>query len=134
MSYNTIMKNTKETANKKQIKKIRRPKYVVNLVGACGELDATTRFALCKYDKHIDNFTNADISALKEYIKSLALSIVLNEMIQRDNITLIGCGIFYPFSTECLCGAEIAGAKIDLVEVKKPNIFKRFWNWLTRKK
>lgn len=123
------MKTTKNTTSK-QTKKTVKPAYIVDLVGVDSEYDVALRFALCKYENNVSNFTTSDINAIKEYIKYLSMTYALAQLINAQEVYVLGCGV--SFVTEKI-GHQITECKIRLRE-KKPNIFKRFWNWITRKK
>ena len=130
------MKTTKKTINPKQEKKttkVAKPKYVVDLTGVAGEYDTMLRFALCKYDNNAN--TKNDLWVLKEYIKDLCLTYAVGKMTNMPFITTFGCGtmfIFDPFLS--IINDICVEANVKIRNTKKPNIFKRFWNWITRKK
>ena len=121
-----MKKTNKNTSNKAF-----RPAYVVDLTGVQSEEGATLRFALCKYENKIDNFNVSDVQALSDYITALSAVIAVDKLINDDHIWIIGCGSVYVTpSIDC----TIAKTEVKLKPMKKPNIFKRFWNWITRKK
>jgi hypothetical protein len=124
------MKNIKNNTNNTRTKKVVKPAYVVNLVGATGEWDTTLRFALCKYENNIDDFTTGDVCAIMDYIKTLSMVCALNTLINSRRVYVLGCG-------SCFTTDELNGTVTECrvaVRQKKPSIFKRFWNWITRKK
>ena len=121
------MKKTNKNTSKKAFK----PAYVVDLTGVQSKEEATLRFALCKYENKIDNFSASDIQALSDYIAALSTVIAVGELINDDHIWIIGCGSVYV--TPSVDGT-IVKTEVKLKPMKKPNIFKRFWNWITRKK
>lgn len=123
------MKTTKNTTSK-QTKKTVKPAYVVDLVGVDSEYDAALRIALCKYENNACNFTTSDINIIKEYIKFLSMTYTLTELINAQEVYILGCG--HVFVTEKI-GSPVAEFKV-MIEEKRPNIFKRFWDWITRKK
>lgn len=123
------MKTTKNTTSK-QTKKTVKPAYVVDLVGVDSEYDAALRIALCKYENNAGNFTTSDINIIKEYIKFLSMAYTLTELINAQEVYILGCG--HVFVTEKI-GSPVAEFKV-MIEEKRPNIFKRFWDWITRKK
>ena len=125
------MKNTKNSMSKTHTNKATKPTYIVNLIGATGEQDATLRFALCKYENNIDNFTTSDICAIKNYIEYLSMTYSLAKMISAQKVYIVGCGVV--FATEPLENVRIEKCLVRL-KTSKPNIFKRFWNWITCKK
>lgn len=127
------MNNMKNTTKKKQTKKVAKPAYVVDLTGVSGEFDASLRIALCKYENKIGDFNSSNIYALKQYAKMLSMTYAINNLINRNELTLIGCGVFYSFPIDT-ADLVVTGVKIVETNKKKPNIFKRFWNWITRKK
>ena len=130
------MRNTKSIINnkptkpatKKKKKKVAKPAYVVDLTNVKGEFETTLRFALCKYENNINNFTVSDMCALRTYAKILSLAYAIMELANSKNLYVIGCGTMFV--------TEAVNCSLKNVEVKKkkPNIFKRFWNWLTHKK
>ena len=130
------MKTTKKTINPKQEKKttkVAKPKYVVDLTDVTGEYDTMLRFALCKYDNNAN--TKNDLWVLKEYVKDLCFTYTISKMINMPILTTFGCGtmfVFGPFLSSINDMCVEANLKVE--STKKPNIFKRFWNWITRKK
>lgn len=124
------MKNIKNNTNNTRTKKVVKPAYVVNLVGAAGEWDTTLRFALCKYENNIDDFTTSDVCATIDYINILSMVHALNTLSNSRRVYILGCGSY--FITDEVDG-KIAEHKVTIRQ-KKPSIFKRFWNWITCKK
>lgn len=122
------MKNIKNATNKKRVKSEFVPAYTVDLTNVTGENDARTQFALCKYKNNIDDLNAGDIQTLKEYIKSLALTFAFNELMKIKNLFILSDGTIIKEP------AVLIGHIKEKVAQKKLNIFKRFWNWLTRKK
>ena len=123
------MKTTKNTTSK-QTKKTAKPAYIVDLVDVDSEYDAALKIALCKYENNVGNFTTSDINIIKEYIKFLSVAYTLTELINAQEVYILGCG--NAFVTEKI-GRPIAEYRVTIKE-KRPNVFKRFWNWITRKK
>lgn len=126
-----IMKSTKSNTSKKYTKKSFKPVYTVDLTNVTNEQEAALRFALSKYNANVSDFVLAqDIYALKAYIRNLSLVLAINEMVKGNRIYILGHGVSY--MTEPI-NSDITDFKVEL-KTKKPNIFKRFWNWITRKK
>lgn len=122
------MKSVKNNTSKKT-KKIFKPLYTVDLTDISSVEEAEARIALAKYGAGT-NFNNANIIALESYAKSLCMSYAISELINADRVYVLGAGL--AFATEHLDG-HIVEMDVKIKE-KKPNIFKRFWNWITRKK
>lgn len=125
------MKSTKSNTSKKYTKKTFKPVYTVDLTNVANEQEVALRFALSKYNANVSDFVLAqDIYALKAYIRNLSLVLAINEMVKGNRIYILGHGVSY--MTEPISN-DITDFKVEL-KTKKPNIFKRFWNWITRKK
>lgn len=122
------MKTVKNNTSKKT-KKAVKPAYTIDLTDVSSIEEAEIRIALTKYEAGVE-LNSANIVALKNYAKSLCMTYAISEMIKADRIYVLGAGV--AFVTERVDGPIV---DIDVeVKEKKPNIFKRFWNWITRKK
>lgn len=122
------MKTVKNSTSKKT-KKAVKPTYTIDLTDVSSIEEAEIRIALTKYEAGVE-LNSANIVALKNYAKSLCMTYAISEMIKADRIYVLGAGVV--FATKRIDGPIV---DIDVeVKKKKSNIFKRFWNWITRKK
>lgn len=127
----------KTTKNTKTVKKIDfTPKYVIDIT-MCNTLEevlATIATYKLFYDEEV---SDVQMIALLDYVRNGVLEIadmVLadNEIIVKDpyvNRHRIASVKQYARQT-----GETAIITDKDVKIKKPGIFKRFWNWITRKK
>lgn len=122
------MKTVKNSTSKKT-KKAVKPTYTIDLTDVSSIEEAEIRIALTKYEAGVE-LNSANIAALENYIKSLCMLYAISEMVKADRVYVLGAGVV--FATKRIDGPIV---DIDVeVKEKKSNIFKRFWNWITRKK
>lgn len=117
-----MKKTTKVT--KKTIKKEFKPAYVVDLTNVKTAEDMVVAFAEAKMstvltEYEIDTLYSRIVTETFEVMDSMANSVINVKKAVVD----ISNGSSLVINKD--------GIKIE--EPKKPNIFKRFWNWLTRK-
>lgn len=97
---------TKNTTKKVMKKNVKIvPQLIVNLTDAIEASDVYFAFADAKCDKYL---TRTEYDTL------------MTRMIDNFEFDVCICGKHCPFCGDC--------------KAKKPNVFKRFWNWITRKK
>ena len=82
-----------------------------------------------------DNLTKSEINIYNDTIVNETVGEMINQMFTDNNAILYANGKLHKlymkeFVVENDNKLEISK---DGVKVKKPNIFKRFWNWITRK-
>ena len=135
---NTTKKSTKKVSvNKKATEKIEfTPKYVIDITTCSTIDDILITFAIYKI-LYFEDINSVQAEALLSYVRStledvadVALNkneiIVYDELANRMRITRT-------FRTVRNSG-ETAVISDNGITIKKPGIFKRFWNWITRKK
>ena len=113
-------------STKKTTKKMVKPDFVMNLLG-----DHTI-------DSLYTEFIKAKVRAGKpistdelEYIEDKAIETAINETVAE--IGAICRNIPYK-EFEVKDGAKLVFDENGNAKIVKPNIFRRFWNWITRKK
>lgn len=109
------MKKTETKSTKKSTKKVAKfiPAYVIDITDCYSIEETMFAIALAKLNY-----------ALNEYeIKAL-----VTDMLEFTNeLALLNAKKF------TLANGEKVVISADGIKVKKPNIFRRFWNWVTRK-
>lgn len=120
---NTQKKNTKKTA-----KKTVKPAYVIDITKAFDEYDTALEIAWTKLVNNTDDLTIDDLKMLVSFCHTLSALYIFNKIISSDNVMLAGSGLLAVTASKWdnICSLE--------EKKKKPNIFKRFWNWITCKK
>lgn len=113
----------KET--KKSSKKTKEPKFIVNLTDTEESIDTYAEFAFAKQRAGLP-LTDAQLNA----VIALTVNTVKDYIISQIASNIVNNGK----SIEINDGEKLIFDSKGNVEVKKPNIFKRFWNWITKKK
>lgn len=111
----------KETKTKKTTKKTVSPKFIVDLTKAECANDVFAQFAVAKQEAGLpmtENEFNAVVLA-----SGLMAVEALGEAINKVSKEI-----------EIKNGEKLVFDAKGNFKVKKPNIFRRFWNWITRKK
>lgn len=82
-----------------------------------------------------DNLTKSEINIYNDAIVDGTIDKMINQMFTNNNAVLYKDGELHKLDLKEF--AVENGNKLEIsedgVKVKKPNIFKRFWNWITRK-
>jgi len=98
----------------KTAKKISKPLYTVDLTDIDNELDVHQAFAIARFEAGV---------GLSESDRCLVVDAIANQIVEDLSDTIENCGNFIITMREC----------VEEKEAKKPNIFRRFWNWVTGK-
>lgn len=110
----------KETKTKKTTKKTISPKFIVDLTKAESATDVYAQFGLAKQEAGLP-LSNEEFNAIILIVAGVAVE-SLGEVI--DNVAK---------SIEIKRGEKLVFDAKGHFTIKKPNIFRRFWNWITRK-
>lgn len=121
------MKTVKNSTSKKT-KKAVKPAYIIDITEAESAEDILLVFAACKITTGADKLIPSEEDVLMKTAWLNTMTNAINELSKDNRIWVIGCNSV--ILTPCVDG-PIA---VKLKPMKKPNIFKRFWNWITRKK
>lgn len=127
--YNKIrmlkINNMKKIATKKTVRKAKQPTIIVNLIGDKDISEVLRAFAVAKVRAGVpitmDELANVCIDSIYAYEADLfswnnaVIKINGNEYLKLDMHV-------YEMEENAVCECE----------PKKPNIFKRVWNWLTK--
>lgn len=111
------MKKTETKKTKKAVK----PQFIVDLTNIENPTELYAAFGLAKQSANLP-ITDAELDAILGVTTILAMKLMADSMIQNSK------------------AIEITGDEKLVFDVngkytiKKPNIFRRFWNWITRKK
>jgi hypothetical protein len=105
----------------KKVKKSIKPEFIVNLVDVEDTNDLYVRFALAKHNANIA-MTDTELEAIVEHTMMNTVKALTDiaSSLPRKEIEING-------------DEKIVFDAYGNVKVKKPNIFKRFWNWIRRK-
>lgn len=123
------MKKTNTPTKKTTTKKTCKPEYVIDLVGVYDEFSTAVEILMAKYEKGITTFTTSDLCTLQTLLNSVGALYTFDSLLSSNKTVLIGNGRIVVTDT-----SKVRVVKPAVKTTKKPNIFKRFWNWLTRKK
>ena len=110
---------------KKTIKKTTKtvkPAFIVDMTEVNTPSELYAAFGLAKQDAKLP-MTDEELTA----IINITIATVLETIIKEFN--KLPCKQF-----EITNGEKLVFDEKGNVKVKKPNIFRRFWNWITRKK
>jgi len=125
MKKNTIKKVTKTVKKKKFV-----PKFIVDFTLCDTITDVYYAMGVAKMFVDIE-LTETEINAILDTCKTDALYIT-SELVDSEILIKNSKGFFVePKIRETV--VLKADEEVKIVK-KKPNIFKRFWNWITRKK
>lgn len=82
-----------------------------------------------------DNLTKSEINIYNDSIVNETVGEMINQLFTDNNAVLYANGKLHKLSMKEFIVENDNKLEIskDGVKVKKPNIFKRFWNWITRK-
>lgn len=105
------IKKATKTTKAKTTKKTVKPEYIVDLTNIKDAGDVYAAFGWAKINRYL---TPTEMDAVADDIAAY----IVPEMILCDNLRATCCAI----EKACCC------------KQKKPNIFKRIWNWITGKK
>ena len=107
---------------KKVIKKTKKPQFVVDLTNVENPVQLYAKFGLAKNE--------AGLPMLKDELNAIMLvSGLVGAEALGEILSEIPCKSF-----EIKNGEKLVFDDKGKFMVKKPNIFRRFWNWITRKK
>lgn len=98
----------------KTAKKISKPLYTVDLTDIDNELDVHQAFAIARFEAGV---------GLSESDRGLVIGAVIDQVIEEISDIVANCGNII----------VTVSKSIEEKEAKKPNIFRRFWNWVTGK-
>lgn len=106
----------------------------VDLTGVHTPEDVIVEFVKAKLAAS-DNLTKSEINIYNDTIVDDTIGKMINQMFTNNNAILYKNGELHKLDLKEF--AVENGNKLEIskdgVKVKKPNIFKRFWNWITRK-
>lgn len=105
---------------KKSTKKIK-PAFIVNLTDFENPADVYYRFGIAKQNAKLP-MTDNEFSG------------VINKIVDLATIMLIAKQTLCSNCVKVEDGEKLIFDSKGNYTVKKPNIFRRFWNWITRKK
>ena len=111
----------KETKTKKTTKKTVSPKFIVDLTKAETATDVYAQFALAKQEAGLP-ISNEELNAIMLIAGVMAVD-ALGEVISKASKEI-----------KIENGEKLVFDSKGHFIIKKPNIFRRFWNWITRKK
>lgn len=114
-----IMKKETKKVTKKTVKKVE-PKFIVDLTDIDDPRDVWVRFGLAKQNAGLP-MTKTEFEAIIDKVADIATELVYCKMILASTPIEINGDDKLVFDSK------------GKFHVKKPNIFKRFWNWITRK-
>ena len=106
----------------KKIEKIREPEFIVNLTDAETPTDVLMQFGLAKH--------NAGMAITDDEL--MAICMKQTEMTANFMALALLTAPHKEYVVEN--GAKLILDEFGNAKIKKPNIFKRFWRWITRKK
>ncbi len=106
----------------------------VNLTNVHTPEDVIVEFVKAKLAAS-DNLTNSEINIYNDSIVNETVGEMINQLFTDNNAVLYANGKLHKLSMKEFIVENDNKLEIskDGVKVKKPNIFKRFWNWITRK-
>lgn len=114
-----MKKEIEKKTVKKTAKKVE-PKFIVDLTDVESPKDVYVKFALAKQHAGLP-LTNVEFGAVIDKVTDIATEILYCKlMLAAHPIEVVG-------------DDQLVFNSKGQFEVKKPNIFKRFWNWITRK-
>ena len=102
-----------------------KPTYIVDITSCQTANDVICEFAYAKVEAGLPITMLEYKVSMKSYIDNYKTA---EEMINECFDTAVNK---VATITDKLCGVY---TKPNNTEIKKPNVFKRFWNWLTKKK
>ena len=102
-----------------------KPTYIVDITSCQTANDVICEFAYAKVEAGLPITMLEYKVSMKSYIDNYKTA---EEMINECFDTAVN---MVATITDKLCGVY---TKPNNTEIKKPNVFKRFWNWLTNKK
>lgn len=113
------MKKETKKVTKKAVKKVE-PKFIVDLTTVENPMDIYVKFGLAKQNAGLP-MTKAEFEAIVDKVADLTSEIIYCKMLLASTPIEINGDDKLVFDSK------------GKFQVKKPNIFKRFWNWITRK-
>ena len=132
------MKTVKNTTSKKQTKSTKKtkPEFIVDFTNIENEKDALYRFASAKFNNDIDNFIYGEADALMSHFHEECIDQSIKTLlIETDKVFVIGGGKARIINNPNRAAVTVIAASVNTeCKQKKPNIVKRFWSWITRKK
>ena len=115
----------KKIETKKKVSKKIEPKFIVDLTNANTIDDVYLAFALAKHNAGLP-INDAELTTIVGTAVDLTIQAMTNNYICLPKDA--------GKSIEVNDGEKLIFDSKGNVSVKKPNVFKRFWNWITRKK
>lgn len=119
-------KNVTKKTSKIKNKQAYKPEYVIDIVGIHTEYDTALEIALTKVFNNNCNLTESDMEVIVTAVKTSIVLEMLCKMFTNGNAIIIDNG--------CIITGNAFAVTNNSSNEKKPNVFKRFWNWITRKK
>ena len=117
--------------NKTKIK----PAYTVNLTNIGSARDVYAQFGAAKLKAGLP-VTNVEMSCMFEILTDATIAAVIDVLFNMTNGLVLEDGKLTKVQLKSyeIGDDEMIVVKDGNVKIKKKNIFKRFWNWITRKK
>lgn len=128
---------TQKTITRKITKKVD-PTYTIDLTNVTNIEQFFVEKALAKYSAGIP-LTKEDLTAIVQYVANIAnrctAVYLIDEIFEDCNGAVIENGKIIPieFEKTILKDDEEIVVRNSCKKIRKQNVFKRFWNWLTRK-
>lgn len=111
------MKKTETKKTKKAVK----PQFIVNLTDVENPIGLYAAFGLAKQSANLP-ITNAELDAIIAVTTNIAMKLMADSIVENSK------------SIEITGDEKLVFDVNGKYTIKKPNIFRRFWNWITRKK
>lgn len=122
-----MKKIIKKTSATKVAKKTKKETPIVDITNAVDDVDVFAAYAYAKVEKG-EPITDTELfAAITNHVDAVLASLFTwnnTIMLINGEYVKMRLGLYEP--TETITGTP--------KKTKKPNIFKRFWNWVTRKK
>ena len=106
----------------KKTKKVTKPAFIVDLTNVTTPSELYAAFGLAKQDAKLP-ITDDELMAIINVAVNTTIEVLLNEFNELPHNDI-----------EIKNGEKLVFDEKGNFKVKKPNIFRRFWNWITRKK
>lgn len=111
------MKKTETKKTKKAVK----PQFIVDLTNVENPTELYAAFGLAKQSANLP-ITNAELDAIIGVTTNIAMKLMADSIVENSR------------AIEITGDEKLVFDVNGKYTVKKPNIFRRFWNWITRKK
>lgn len=106
----------------KKTEKVKKPAFIVNLTDAETPTDVLMQFGLAKHNAGMA-MTDDELIAICKKQSEVTVDILTAALLTAPHTEYVVEN-----------GAKLILDEFGNAKIKKPNIFKRFWRWITRKK